>query len=244
MHTKALDIVYKKKIEGIGSFLKNLKISHWMILSYPVFMFMIRRQRDFDDIYVIDTAALSQIVFNVIFGIYVSVRFFQVLPALKKGLFNRPLIWLLLYCFLAIVSALWSVRPEYTLYRAFEILIFLILITDAMITLGTMEDMIKFQLCFSFVLVLFWHLTKIRNGFSLEIMHDLNSRNTNSIHWLDHMVEMEAIHFILLSILCNIFCNLYALLLKKERFLSLRRKARLWYSPNLFNCFSHSSLRV
>lgn len=206
MHRKTLDTVYKKQTEGVGSFLKKLKISHWLILAYPIFMFMIRRQRDFDDIYVIDTAALVQIVLNIIFGIYAAIRFLQALPALKKGLFNKPLIWLLLYCVLAIISVLWSDNPEYTLYRSFEILIFLILIADAMITLNTIEDMIKFQLLFGFVLVLFWHLTKIRNGFSLEIMHDSLIPGTivtsAFIGWMINGWRWRAIHFIiLLSIL-------------------------------------------
>lgn len=172
MREKPSVAVHDYKSSGIWSFLKGLKISHWILLLYPIFMFIVRRQRDFDELYVIDTSAQLQIFATALFGFYAFVRFFLFLPAFKKSLVRRPLIWLLLYFILAIFSAIWSDRPDYTFYRAFEALIFLILVADAMISLGNLENMIKFQLCFGFVLIMFWQFFRFRFGFHLEGLHD------------------------------------------------------------------------
>jgi len=154
------------------SFLRSLKLAHWIILFYPLFLFSISRQRELEELYTIDTSAMVQIIANGLFGIYAIILLLRFLPTFKKYLFKKPLIWFLLYISLALFSVVWSDRPAYTLYRAAEVFIFLLLITYAMISLNTIENMIKFQLFFGFILVVSWHFLNFRYGLSLATMHD------------------------------------------------------------------------
>ena len=154
------------------SFFGSLKLAHWIILFYPIFIFSIRRQRELEELYTIDTSAILQIVANGIFGFYALIILLHKLPTLKRYLLRKPLIWFLGYIVLAGMSLVWSDRPAYTLYRAAEIFIFLILITYAMVSLRDFEKMLKFQLLWGFILVFFWHILNVRYGLSLNIMHN------------------------------------------------------------------------
>jgi len=65
------------------------------------------------------------------------------------------MVWLFLYGVLGMVSATWSGRPDFTLYRAAELTIFLVLSVDAMIRTRDPIAMIKFQMVFAtFAIVL------------------------------------------------------------------------------------------
>jgi len=154
------------------SFLRSLKLAHWILLFYPLFLLSIRRQRELEELYSIDTSAMLQIIANVLFGIYAFTLLLRFTSTFKKYLFKKPLIWFLLYISLALFSFIWSDRPTYTLYRASEVLTFLILIAYSMISLHTVENMIKFQLFFDFILVVSWHFINFRYGFSFDTMHN------------------------------------------------------------------------
>ena len=160
------------------SFFGSLKLAHWIILFYPIFIFSIRRQRELEELYTIDTSAMLQIVANGIFGFYALIISLHKLPTLKRYLLRKPLIWFLGYIVLAGMSLVWSDRPAYTLYRAAEIFIFLILITYAMVSLRDFEKMLKFQILFGFIIVVFWHFYNFRYGFVFEALHNTIASGT------------------------------------------------------------------
>lgn len=188
-----------------GSFFRNLKLAHWIILFYPLFLLSIRRQRELEELYTIDTSAMLQIIANGLFGIYAFTLLLRLMPTFKKYLFKKPLIWFLLYISLALFSFLWSDRPAYTLYRASEVLIFLILIAYSMISLNTLENMIKFQLFFGFILVVLWHFLNFRYGFSFDTMHDpLVSGTVVGIAFLGWIVKGNIWRLLYIAILLSI----------------------------------------
>jgi hypothetical protein len=102
--------------------------------------------------------------------------------ALKQVLFRRPFIWLFLYYVLALFSTVWAARPDYTLYRSFEALLFLVLIVDAIASLEHFDSMIKFQLLFGLCLVIFWHFNSLAYDFSIASLH--SSLTTGSVIYL------------------------------------------------------------
>jgi hypothetical protein len=157
--------------EGILSFLANLRFSHWMLLIYPIFLFAIQRKRDFDAVYEIDQSAYLQIGFAGAMGVYMMIRILKNSYILKQFLFRRPLIWLCLYFILAIFSTAWADKPEYTLYRSFEALVFLLLIIDALASLN-FDHMLKFQALFGLDLVITWQFTSLLYDLSFESLHN------------------------------------------------------------------------
>ena len=110
---------------NLRSLFRRFNLSHWILLSYPIFLYLIRRQREFEELYVIDKSATIQIIASGLLAIYVGIILLRFLPTFKERLLQRPLIWLLLYILLAISSLVWSIRPDYTLYRGVEVFIFL-----------------------------------------------------------------------------------------------------------------------
>jgi hypothetical protein len=220
--TSASIAVHEYQSTGIWSFLKSLKSSHWLLLFYPVFIFLIGRQRGAEELYQIDTSATLQISFTALAGFYVFMRFLNARASYesiyKSILFGRPIRWLLLYLFISAISTLWSDRPEYTLYRALEVLIFLILVADAVSSLKTVENMVKFQLLFGFLLVIFWHYYDIKYGLSLEMLHSsLIPGVIIGVAFLGFLIggrDWRFIHFnILLSILIGTSSATYLSLL-------------------------------
>ena len=157
---------------SLYTFLRRLRFSQWVLLLYPIFLFLIQRQRYPEDLYLVDTSAWIQIVTSGLLGLYALVKVLRYPSIFKNRLFKRPIIWLLLYYLLAVFSVGWSDRPDFTLYRSFEVLIFLILVTDATLSLGTFENSIKFQLCLGFLMIIIWQFTSLRYGISLDTLHN------------------------------------------------------------------------
>jgi hypothetical protein len=187
-------------------FLRSLKLAHWIILFYPLFLFSISRRRELEELYTIDTSAMVQIIANVLFGIYAFTLLLRMTPTFKKYLFKKPLIWFFSYILLAGISFIWSDRPAYTLYRSTEVLIFLILIAYSMISLNTVENMIKFQLLFGFILVISWHFLNLRYGFSFDTMHNpLISGSVIGMAFLGWIVKGKLWRLFYISILLSIF---------------------------------------
>ena len=166
---------------GFLEFLFNLRFSQWMLLIYPVFLFAIRRRRYFDEAYSIDTSAYLQIVFSCVVGLYALKQILSRNYNLRQLLFRRPLVWLMLYYLLAIFSGAWAERPVYTLYRSFEVLVFLVLIIDALAFLN-LDNMLKFQTIFGLVLIISWHFSSLFYRFSFESLH--NSQVSGTVIYL------------------------------------------------------------
>ena len=149
------------KLNNFRYLISNFKFSHWALLIYPIFLFFIRRRRLLDEVYIVDTSAIYQIVFTGLLGFYSFIRILKWKKYYFKALFSRPLIWLVLYGLLAIISSLWSSRVDYTLFRSFQFVIFLILVFDAMVLFDHFEDRIKYYFLFSITIVIFWHFSHL-----------------------------------------------------------------------------------
>jgi len=157
--------------KGILEFVFHLRFSQWMLLIYPVFLFAIRRRRYFDEAYSIDTSAYLQIIFSCVVGLYALKQILSGNYNLRQLLFRRPLVWLMFYYLLAIFSGVWAERPMYTLYRSFEILVFFVLIVDALASLD-LNNMLKFQALFGLVLIISWHFSSLFYWFSFKSLHN------------------------------------------------------------------------
>jgi hypothetical protein len=120
-----------------------------MLLLYPVVLALVGRQREPGEAFLVDRSAMAQIAFTAVCGVYVCVLLWGRWRGCKTILLRRPMVWLFLYGVLAMVSATWSGRPEFTLYRAAELTIFLVLSVDAMVRALEPAAMIKFQMVFA-----------------------------------------------------------------------------------------------
>jgi hypothetical protein len=154
--------------ESVFAFIRRLNFSHWLLLLYPVFLLLVQRKRGQEEAAVVDSSAMMQIGFTFLGGIIVVLRFSKTGPLLKQFLLRRPMIWILLYALLALASTAWSEKADFTLYRAIENLVFLCLIADAILSLKTFEDRLKFllTLCLSLSVFMQWSCL-VRYGFTL-----------------------------------------------------------------------------
>lgn len=138
---------------GILSYIRGLSISQWMLLLYPVVLALVARQREPGEAFLVDRSAMVQVAFTAVCGVYVCVLLWGRSRGCRTVLFRRPMVWLFLYGVLGMVSATWSGRPDFTLYRAAELTIFLVLSVDAMIRAFEPAAMIKFQMVFATVAI-------------------------------------------------------------------------------------------
>ncbi len=142
-----------RKWQGILSYIRGLSISQWMVLLYPVVLALVGRQREPGEVFFVDTSAMVQIAFTTVCGVYVCGLLLGRSQGCRTILFRKPMVWLFLYGALGMVSAIWSGRPDFTLYRAAELTIFLVLSVDAMTRAPEPLAMIKFQMAFAAVVI-------------------------------------------------------------------------------------------
>ena len=154
---------------GIWSYIRGLSVSQWLLLSYPVVIRMVSRSRAPEEAFAVDTSAMVQVAFTALCGAYVCARLLGRRGNLHAILARRPMIWLLLYGVLGIVSALWSERPDFTLYRAVELTIFLILSVDAMAKARDLTTMVRFQMIFAAIVIALGML--VPSGLTIAGMH-------------------------------------------------------------------------
>lgn len=117
------------KLLPIKQLIKAGGLPGYLLLFHPILIFIVKRRRDLEDFAAVDTSALLQIIFTVlIFGLvlhtfftkgFVKFSFIKLNP-------NRFLLGYVLFCFL---SLFWTPNINITLYRAFEMLVYLILIS-------------------------------------------------------------------------------------------------------------------
>ena len=87
------------------SFVGKLTFAHWALLAYPVFMAIVARRREVDDVFTIDPSAVMQIGFVVVLGLFCCVRLINYGRVLRRILFSGPTAWMTTYVLLAAASA-------------------------------------------------------------------------------------------------------------------------------------------
>jgi len=119
-----------------------------LLLFHPVLIVFVTRRRVLSNAAAVDASSAIQIVFLAVCAFVIFrelVLFKQAL--LKKMLLKSPFKYLLLFNAFCFLSAFWSPNAYLTLYRSFECLVFLLLITI------TIKKLIK---KFSYTLVIKW----------------------------------------------------------------------------------------
>jgi hypothetical protein len=155
----------------IGQMLKKLNVSQWMLLLYPLFLMAVHRRRDEADVAVVDSSALLQIGLTAICGVWILNRLLSSLKSFERVLFNSPLRWLTAYAILAVLSAAWADMASLTVFRGAQVLIFLMLTADAIGSLRSPQEMIRLQLLYAAMVILFWQLPRLSMGLSLTSLH-------------------------------------------------------------------------
>lgn len=164
-----VSVTSRRPLPEIWLYLKRLTISHWMLLFYPVVIRLSARARTAEQAFEVDPSALVQIGFTAVCGVYALTRFARGKSASRAILTRTPMVWLLLYGTLALVSVVWSEQPEFTLYRAVESMIFLVLVVDATVRAQDTLTTIKFQMVYAGVFVVLG--TIVESGLDLARMH-------------------------------------------------------------------------
>jgi hypothetical protein len=153
----------------VSVYLKSFSVSHWLLLLYPIVMHAVARQRAPEQVFEVDPAAMVQIGFTAVCALYALTRVARRGSACRLILTRKPLFWMMCYVVLALFSTVWSHRPEFTLYRAAELTVFLVLSVDAMVRARGVEAMIKFQMVFAAVFVILGMV--LESGFTIAGMH-------------------------------------------------------------------------
>lgn len=138
-------------------------------MAYPIVMQVIARRRDPDEVFVVDASALYQIAFLALAAAVAAWRLGKN-RALRARLISFPLGLLSAYTILALASTLWSERPDYTLFRAAEAGVFLILVVDSAISMGAWG--VRVQVVFACVCAVVWHLLDLRFERSVFVLHN------------------------------------------------------------------------
>ena len=154
------------------NFLDRMTVAHWLLLAYPVFLAIVARRRDADDVFTIDSSAVMQIGFVVVMGLFCGVRLITHGRALLRIVFSGPAGWMAVYAILAVASAAWSSRPDFTLYRAVEMTVFLLVTVEAVYRFADVKDVVRFQLLYALVVAVVWHFADLRYEMSWEILHN------------------------------------------------------------------------
>ena len=161
------------------SFLERMTVAHWFLLAYPVFLAIVARRRDADDVFTIDSSAVMQIGFVAVLGLFCGARLVGHGRALLRVVFFGPAGWMAAYALLAISSAAWSSRPDFTLYRAVEMTVFLLVTVEAVYRFADLKDVVRFQLLYALVVAVVWHFADLRYEMSWEILHNSLVTGTN-----------------------------------------------------------------
>jgi len=153
-------------------FLSQLRFPHWVLILYPFIQALLSRQRPIEAAYDVDTSAWLQIAFTSGVGLIMLARYLLAIRAFNNLLFHRPVIWFTLYYLIAILSSMWSERPDYTFYRGCEAIIFLMITADTM-RLSTSPSMsLRFLLSVGLVVVIVGEFSVLQYSFSLSALHN------------------------------------------------------------------------
>ncbi|MBN1126261.1 MAG: O-antigen ligase family protein [Sedimentisphaerales bacterium] len=99
-----------------------------LLLSWPILLLFVSRERDMEAYSNLDEAAYAQIAFLAVCGLYLL--FDQQLYWMDnlKIFFRRPILWATVYGFICLLSSFWSSHWQLTLYRSVESMIMLLLL--------------------------------------------------------------------------------------------------------------------
>lgn len=141
-------------IKTFRRFLFAVGLPGALLIFYPLLIVLVTRGRGLSNAANVDSSSLIQIAFVVICTFIIQ-RDLRSRPQrfLRKMLFGSPLLIFLIYILFCFLSALWSNNYFLTLYRAFECLIFLLLITTTvkkLIERYDYETVIKWTIWFAF----------------------------------------------------------------------------------------------
>ena len=142
-----------------------------MLLAYPIVLQAIARRRDPDEVFTVDASALAQIAFIGLASVVAGWRLARS-RELRALVLRAPMRFLAAYGTLGLLSALWSERPDYTIYRALESLVFLVLVCDSVCCRRALSGKTKRQMLFAVVLAATWHLADLRFERSIEVLHN------------------------------------------------------------------------
>jgi hypothetical protein len=156
---------------GIFAMIGRLNLSQWLVLIYPLFLFIIHRRRDEGDVAVVDTSATIQIALTAVCGLWALNRAMGALKIFEKIVISGPLRWLMAYGILAVLSCSWSDMPTLTLFRGGQLVVYLLLVVDAVTSLRDTQEMLQFQLLYAAMAVIFWQLPLLQNGISIGSLH-------------------------------------------------------------------------
>lgn len=149
-----------------------------LVWFYPVFMAIVSRRRDLDNYASVDSSALLQMGFVCGCAFYLASVAHRYSRALPQLLFRPPLVYLLVYVVICVLSSVWSINPLLTAWRAFECLVFLLLITVATASLSRFpEDIVEWivgraflSVCCSLIVQRAWVMSVTSKGLTPESM--------------------------------------------------------------------------
>jgi len=129
-----------KNLMPIKQLLLAVGIPGYLLFSYNILMFFIKRQRSLNDFNSVDSSAFFQILFAILIFILSFYTFSKSSKIKRKFLISKPNIYLLCYIIICFLSSFWSPDMRLSFYRAFESLSFLMLISWIMYNLGSKLD--------------------------------------------------------------------------------------------------------
>ena len=119
---------------------KNMKMKEFLfsggtpgflLMCYPLLLAFISRQRSIQDSGTIDFSALVQIMFC-IGSILICINNNETIKITKYICFNTPIYIFIIYNSVCLLSSIWSINSNLTIYRSFECFAFLILIISTL----------------------------------------------------------------------------------------------------------------
>lgn len=153
-------------------FLSQLRFPHWVLILYPIIQSLLSRQRSAESAYDVDTSAWLQIAFTIGVGLIMLARYLRAIRAFNNLLFHRPVIWFTLYYIIAMLSSMWSDRPDYTFYRGCEAFIFLMITADTMRLSTSPGISLRFLLSVGLVVVIIGEFYVLQYSFSVFALHN------------------------------------------------------------------------
>jgi O-antigen ligase len=145
------------------------RFSSALLLVFPVFMWIVARRRDPDEVFAVDASVWYQLAF---LSVAAGLAAWRLAGSreVRRHLSTPPLALLSAYTVLALASAAWSERPDYTLVRAAECGVFLVLVADSVTALGWSG--LRLQAAFACICAIAWHLADLRFERSLPVLHN------------------------------------------------------------------------
>ena len=143
-----------KLFHKLRTFIWASGLTGFLLLFHPILTILITRRRDLSQASDLDGSSIIQIGY-VVFCTFIIFRELTIFNQflLKKIIFRSPIKFLLLFNILCFLSALWSTNTILTLYRSFECLVFLLLITltiKKLLIKFTFDQVIEWTIWFAF----------------------------------------------------------------------------------------------